>query len=287
MFAARIARPVLERACHGPTKGVVRSVGRATTYLDFDGFVVAVGGCRTPLMPNGIQGGFEQWTGPGPGATVVLSQEGITSSAGRVTWSDGQTDVWDPRLAVLPRSRLEPAAEMLRTRGTDPSDPLAGEFIGITREDGLERLLAAVTSRDPRCAAAAADSLIGLGPGLTPEGDDLIAATAAVVATFGPTSGWAADLLDAWLAAIAPTDLRARTCSLSATLIELAIRGEVLEPLHQVLEAVDELHRRAALGRLLHVGSSTGLAYAAAAGAAALHLCAEPVTTTKETYARC
>jgi hypothetical protein len=59
----------------------------------------------------------------------------------------------------------------------------------------------------------------------------------------------------------------------------------MLAPLHQVFGAAGERQRRAALGLLREVGRSTGLAYAAAAGAAAL-VCAGPITTTKETYAR-
>jgi hypothetical protein len=286
MLAERIARPVLERAGDGPTEGVVRGVGRTTAYLDFDGFVVAVGGRRTVLMPNGIQFGFDGWRGPAPGATVVLSPGRIASSAGTVTWSIGLIGVWEPRLAVLHSSLVECGAEMLQACGIDPSGARASESIGIGCRDGFERLLGAVSSRDPSDAAAAADSLIGRGPGLTPEGDDLVAATAAVVAAFAATAGWAADLVEAWLVAIAPADLRARTSSLSATLIECAVRGEVLEPLHHVFGASSGRQRRAASCRLRELGNSTGLAYVAAAGAAAL-LCGRPITTTKETHARC
>lgn len=286
MLAERIARPVLERAQDGPTEGVVRGVGRATAYVDFDGFVVAVGGRRTVLMPNGIQGGFDEWRGPGVGAMVVLSSEGILSSAATVTWSDGLTGVWEPRLAVLHSPLRECGVELLQACGVDPSGPLAGDLTAIGCEDGFDRLLGAVSSRDPSDAAAAAESLIGRGSGLTPEGDDLIAAAACVVAAFAPTAGWAADLVDAWLAAIAPADLRSRTSSLSATLIECAVRGEVLEPLHDVFGGSGERQRRAAAIRLRELGSSTGLAYLVAAGAAAL-LCDGPITTTKETHARC
>jgi Protein of unknown function (DUF2877) len=102
-----------------------------------------------------------------------------------------------------------------------------------------------------------ADRLLGRGPGLTPEGDDILAATAAVVA--------AGDERDPSLRALLPPDLRRRTTALSATLLELAIKGQAIEPLHGLFGD----RWRTALDRLLRVGHSTGRAYATAAAYAA------------------
>ena len=121
-------------------------------------------------------------------------------------------------------------------------------------ETPLER---AVAARDPALAVAAARELIGRGPGSTPEGDDALAVTAALVAA-GP---WDADDKAAWLAALLPADLRARTSALSATLLELATHGAIAEPVHAVLAG-------APLSRLTRLGHSTGRVYAAAGGAA-------------------
>jgi hypothetical protein len=104
-----------------------------------------------------------------------------------------------------------------------------------------------------------ARALIGRGPGLTPEGDDTVAATAAVVAV-GP---WPAAEKAAWLSAALGPDLRERTTSLSATLLELAAEGQVAEPLQALLAG-----RPSALARLLRIGHSTGRAYALAAARA-------------------
>jgi hypothetical protein len=104
---------------------------------------------------------------------------------------------------------------------------------------------------DPARMAEIARGLIGRGPGLTPEGDDAVAATAAIVAAAG---GDAAPLL--------PDDLRARTTALSATLLELAAGGAIAEPFHAVL-------RGAPLERLTRLGHTTGRTYAVN-GAAAL-----------------
>jgi hypothetical protein len=126
---------------------------------------------------------------------------------------------------------------------------------GAGAETPLER---AVAARDPGLAAAAARQLIGRGPGSTPEGDDAIAVTAALVAA-GP---WDAALKAAWLGAVLPDDLRARTPALSATLLELATQGAIAEPLHAALHG-------GPLERLTRLGHTTGRAYAVH-GAAAL-----------------
>jgi hypothetical protein len=119
--------------------------------------------------------------------------------------------------------------------------------------DGPEDLVRAVSSRDPSLAAAAGRRWIGRGGGLTPEGDDLVAGVAAVVAS----SPWPGPLREAWLGALIGGDLRRRTTALSATLLELAARGMGPEPL-QALLAGDA----GALDRLKALGHSTGRAYA-------------------------
>jgi hypothetical protein len=136
--------------------------------------------------------------------------------------------VWDP----VPVVRMRPPL---------PGDPRVDLFA------------AALVARDAPGARAEAERLIGLGPGLTPEGDDLLAGGLAVAAVLhGPLAG------------VLPPDLRERTTKLSATLLELAARGAVMEPVHGLLRP----GWRGAMRRLQQVGHSTGRAYAAGAGAA-------------------
>jgi hypothetical protein len=135
--------------------------------------------------------------------------------------------VWDPKPVVRARPPL-------------PGDPRVDPFA------------AALVARDAGAARAEAERLIGLGPGLTPEGDDLVAGALAISAVlYGELPG------------VLPGDLRERTTRLSATLLELAARGAVMEPVHGLLGPRWE----AALRRLLRVGHSTGRAYAGAVGA--------------------
>jgi hypothetical protein len=148
---------------------------------------------------------------------------------GRVTLDLAGADVWDPMLRL----------------GADP-----------VRRGG--EILRAIGRSDERSwRAPATDDLIGRGPGLTPEGDDVLAAAAAVVAARWPG--------DPWLAHLLPADLRDRTTALSATLLELAVAGQAIEPLHGLFGD----RWRAALTRLLELGHTTGRAYATAAAYAA------------------
>jgi hypothetical protein len=120
-------------------------------------------------------------------------------------------------------------------------------------------LVRAVESRDVEAAALVGARLIGRGPGLTPEGDDLVAGVCAVIAA----GDWPGALREAWVGALIGGDLRRRTTALSATLLELAALGMGPEPL-QALVAGDP----GALARLEAIGHSTGRAYARGAAIA-------------------
>jgi Protein of unknown function (DUF2877) len=119
--------------------------------------------------------------------------------------------------------------------------------------EGPDDLVEAVVSRDPDRAALVGRRLIGRGGGLTPEGDDLLAGVAAVVAS----SPWPVALREAWLAALVGDDLRRRTTALSATLLELAVRGMGPEPLQALVAGDATAH-----SRLVAIGHSTGRAIA-------------------------
>jgi hypothetical protein len=130
-------------------------------------------------------------------------------------------------------------------------DPAAlGAHLRRVAGDGPADLVRAVETRDPALAAAAGRPPVGPGPGRTaagtPEGDDVVAGVAAVLSENR-----------SWVEALIGTDLRTRTTSLSATLLELAAQGMGPEPL-QALLAGDP----GALDRLLRLGHSTGRAYA-------------------------
>jgi len=106
--------------------------------------------------------------------------------------------------------------------------------------------------------------LLGRGPGLTPEGDDLLAAVAGTLAVLGPAAGWDRSVLGGFLAALVEP-ARERTTALSATLLELAAQGRLAEPAGRLLDLKPdgEAAWPAALARLERLGHGSGRAYAA------------------------
>jgi hypothetical protein len=298
--AVAIAVPVLEELEVGspsPREWRVAGATSSALYLrrycpgpdgELDELVIALTAPGTPAMPNGV--GLDRvparWPAVGTGARC--SPGSIQLADDVVAWNPLDPPVWDPSVRQLaapsdPRAVAARGRAILRACGVSVSggDPAAlGEELrasGVTLvEDpggrrALDVLLAAVHARDPRSAALAADLLLGRGPGLTPEGDDVLCGAAATVACLGAACGFAGEQRDAWLRAIYPRDLADRTTALSATLLRLATAGNVAEPVAAVLGGSD-LAWRTALGRLVQVGSSTGLAYAVAIGASAVLL---------------
>ena len=144
-----------------------------------------------------------------PGAAEPEAQAG--DRTGTRTWVPRQPGGVDPRTLVreLARVGLGTAA--------DPDGAAA-----------LTLLLGAVRDRDPEPAAAAARDLLGRGPGLTPEGDDLLAAVAGTLAVLGPATSPHGPTHDPLLDALAPT--HGRTTALSATLLALASQRRLPEP---------------------------------------------------------
>jgi hypothetical protein len=110
---------------------------------------------------------------------------------------------------------------------------------------GLGLLLRAVLDRDPELAAEAAGVLLGRGPGLTPEGDDLLAAVAATLATLGPATGVAGPALANLRAALVPT--RTPGVGPSGDAADQAAAGEPAGP-----GASDQLGHPPAAGGLGH-----------------------------------
>lgn len=102
------------------------------------------------------------------------------------------------------------------------------------------------------------DSLIGLGPGLTPAGDDFVGGAMIALRVLGGDAGRAqADRIAAWALPLA----RERTSRISRAHLECAAEGEGHEALHDLLNTGDEKH----LERLAKIGHTSGLDAAAGA----------------------
>lgn len=150
-----------------------------------------------------------------------------------------------------------------------PAEGLGRWIVGV-RTELVRHARAALEALDdwlagggePRKPAA---TLIGLGPGLTPSGDDYLGGMLVALRSYG--RGEAADRLWNWLA----PRLAASTSALSAAHIAAAAAGQAHEALHDVLQtmcAVEQGPLVTGLARLNAVGHCSG--WDALAGALAV-----------------
>jgi hypothetical protein len=262
-----------------------------------------------------------------PGAAVRVAPGRVEVGGLAVTWDPADPPAWDPtvpRVAGVPgRPGRRPSSGNDSRAGGTPAGPFGGAAVGRRGEavlaalgvrpsrepveflaglaevglataaepdgaGGIELLLRAVLERDRGLAGEAAGVLLGRGPGLTPEGDDLLAAVAATLFAFGPATGVTGASLAGVLAALlggapdgGPGGASAvvpagRTTALAATLLELAAQGQVVEPAGRLLDLspAGERDLAGALRRLERLGHGSGRAYALGIGAAAWLLAA-------------
>lgn len=161
-------------------------------------------------------------------------------------------ETWAP-----PRQRGLPDTAAIRAAAKPPADGfgclVVGERNALAEHaqhalEALERWLAGHT------LAQDAERLIGLGPGLTPSGDDYFGGIMLALRIAG--RGRQADALWRWL----EPRLAARTSAISAAHLAAAAQGEAHEALHAVLGGADP----ALLDAVGHCSGWDGLAGAMA-----------------------
>jgi hypothetical protein len=157
---------------------------------------------------------------------------------------------WDSRVPPLPAARPTPA---LPFPPSPPSPPLPALPDGVASV--ADDFAQALAGGGPVERAVA--RLVGLGPGLTPAGDDVLAG-ALVALVAGGAVGRAGAVLDAVRA------WRHRTTVLSAALLEHAGEGRAVPQLAAFVHAP---HDPKVLARLLAVGGTSGAALAVGARA--------------------
>jgi hypothetical protein len=179
----------------------------------------------------------------GPGTPLMPNGVAVARlpAAPAVAWDPAAPPLWDPVPAPLAGGPAEVAA--------------LADWLGARTEP-------------PRVGPGdAAERLLGRGPGLTPEGDDVLAGAAAGLRALGPAAGRAPARMDAMAGALVPAGMRSRTTALSATLLALAAEeGALPEPAHRLIAPGG---RAAALADLRRLGATTGSAIAAGIALAA------------------
>ncbi len=132
----------------------------------------------------------------------------------------------------------------------------------------LRLLMRSALALEPVPAREAGKELIGRGPGLTPLGDDMVAAT--ILARWAICARHRCDRseIEVWLRALIPSDLRRRTTPVSAACLNEAALNRPAPPVAGVLDLEQgEESARIHARELLAVGSSTGAGYVSAVGA--------------------
>jgi hypothetical protein len=277
-----MARQVLS----DPGEGTVLAVFERAFYLQGPGGIICLGPISLGAGPLNILCANWRPGGVAPDMPARLSGAGIRLAGGAVFSLAGATDWRPPRslewhvadlrhgLAALARAAARRAPReglgVLIPPLTDGGRPPAAAASPLLRRaaagvSALAEWLARDGGSPPPDRAGV---LIGLGPGLTPSGDDLIAGALVALHTFSRPA--AAERLSAWALALAAT----RTGVISRAHLAAAAAGEAAEPLHRVLAAIcagaeTGLERELdAIDRIGHCSGWDALAGVALAGAA-------------------
>ena len=282
LTAVRVSRCVRDRL-HARCRAVVLGVQRRACHLAVDGGpLLILSTPDVPLAPNalavdGASHAVVQDAGFHVGQVVVLGASAPSDREAAWLVTFGAASTWEPRPRVhrvVPRDLVD----RLRTvRATVVADG-AGESLlpllwtsesdvgglrpGVVRTAGVavRLLLDAAIRCDAASLTRAARGLAGLGPGLTPSGDDLLAGFAAAWILVGDALGLDRVARERVTAALfAGAELRAS--ALGRVWLEHAVRGELLEPMTRfvaTLLAAEPPELGAVVRGALAVGSSSG-----------------------------
>jgi Protein of unknown function (DUF2877) len=278
-----VASLALHRLLREPLQaGRVIAVQPGVIYLDFGAHagepqVIALTAPGVICLPNAITLKLPGQDGPatlagaerparraraaGREDRAAAREDGAWAGNGRVLARGLEVQVrrwWDPSPVVGPlsRGRLEHGvASLARVY------PAAEYRPGLDGHDGPAALAARCAAGDLASAVEIAESLVGLGPGLTPSGDSMISGLLLALrllggATAGGTKAvWLAD----WLGAAVTCYAEQRTTALAATLLHCAARGQAAEDVSAVLRAfAGQEPVEPAARRLLTAGRATG-----------------------------
>ena len=172
-------------------------------YLDLEGFCLGVLGARAVKVPCGVRTQLPALSTVEVGSTALVEDGGVVFADTEVLVTnivDTTVPVLAPAVAALCGARLE---------------ALVDGRLDAARTEVPAEALDLLAAADP----AAADALLGVGPGMSPVGDDVLAGwLAAAVSSRHPG-------LPVVRSAVALTASE-RTTPLSATLLGCAARGE-------------------------------------------------------------
>src|SRR5579859_1854564 len=212
LVALEYSRPVLTLFQTSPQTAVVQSVFRRAINLALDRKVLALLSPELPRMPNGIRlapDTLEQlYQNLRPGMAFLLGDGKLSLPALACSLHLPDTPAWEPRPPIETRQwnwqtvtrHAHTLAHMLIDGGQEEGlAPLAGPLLlggegkqtPLTQmaQPALRKLMQATWQWDRSGIEEATSRLAGLGPGLTPAGDDALGGFTAVMALLGRQLG--------------------------------------------------------------------------------------------------
>ena len=246
----------------GRRTGRVHSVFRSAINITLDGDLVTIVPDEAGGQPNGIllstatdfrtlrvrAGMLVEIDGTLVrvlGADLLVRLDAARPWSARIPVTDGRH--WATR---------SPAVQALArrdARDTATAPAMAGLMSIPAAPARLAALREAVAHNDRDAAAIAARPLVGLGPGLTPSGDDALVGIEAALRALGhPAAGFLARALD---------DVTERTTDVSTALLRRAARGEFTERIQRLLAALldeNDSELPAAIERAVAWGATSG-----------------------------
>lgn len=246
LVSAAWASTTLGAMVCGPSRTVtVRASSKLASYLEFPDpgefpAVVALLTKEAVRLPIGVV--LDTDRPPESGSTVRIGNGTIVGEEGAwrpVRW-------WDPRPVVSIKSLFEHGHELM-----DLLDEQATSAFGLPKADAVT--IAGDLARGESGIALAS---IGLGPGLTPAADDVVAGAIAVLALGGR--------LNEEVRSDVCSCARTRTTALSAALIAAAGDGQLIPQAASVLGALaagaPSARLRTAVAGLFGIGATSGRA---------------------------
>ncbi len=280
----RIGRAARDSLAPG-LRGSVLAVFRRSFYVELDdGALVCIGPDGMGAGPINALGRFADgldWQASGLAVGAAAHVDGRCLRVGfRFEFGFESAVDWSPSRPAPGWSRQSVAAGLAELRRVAASydlsqglarlidtDPPEGDVLIERGRAGAAALRAWLADTGDRGGAPAVEvrNLIGLGPGLTPSGDDLIGGAMIALGALGRADLAAA--LAEWALPIA----RPRTGKISFAHLSCAADGEGAEALHEAIAAVAANDARAiaaAIAGIDDIGHSSG--WDALAGAAAV-----------------
>jgi hypothetical protein len=250
----------------------VVAVFSRSLYLESDGDFICIGDPDIGRGPLNAELGHAGWMRlaaavPPIGTSVRIAQGAFR--IGGLALDTTRAELWRPApwpSAAGRKGVLQALQRAQHVAGEQaPVDGIARTVLGPAGEQHsafervarprVELLRAWVTARPSASAGAPPVDLLGLGPGLTPSGDDVLCGVLVALHAVGETDR--AHALYAGIAHAAP----AATPPISAAFLRAAAEGLGCEALHAAIAAILEGKSEALAGRieaLGHVGHTSG-----------------------------